>query len=155
MAHGNVPGPSAPSITSASLSALKKDGAHRPLERLCVACWLLLSEDMTRYLRLWGFGTITGCEVIVHAIRRWLQEHNNDGRTVPLDHGLGVRFQPDRPASLRKVRRVAPDSARYCDFVPPERQLRLVVQKCDHLRLLLFASQKDEHRLKPSTARWT
>ena len=62
-----------------------------------------------------GFETANGCGASVHAIRRWLQNHDNDA--VPLDHGLGERVQPDRQVLvLRNIGRIAPILAKYHDL---------------------------------------
>ena len=126
-------------FSSASLTELtKEDGSHRPLavgdtlQRLKAKALLAtVSEDMTRALRpsQLELGTATGLEATVHVIgpRR---------RTMPSNHGLGERVQPDRQVPLCEVRLVAPALARYCDFCHSNHGF---VLECDRLRPLHFA----------------
>ena len=74
------------SLIASALACVTEEGRRPPLwgqwertlRRLTVKSLLVtVSEDTTRYFRpsQLGFGTVNGCEPVVHATRRWLQSH--------------------------------------------------------------------------------
>ena len=104
-------------IAGASLTALKKDGATAvsPWERLFDVSESLAGNRVRGSLL--GFGTANGCEAIVHAVRRCLKSHRNDGGQCLLTMELeNMSNQIDRSCFLRKVQRVARGLRRYCDL---------------------------------------
>ena len=120
MAEGNIPGSIVSWIASGSFTARKKDGSHQPvavgetLRRLIAKALLAaVSEDMTRYLRH-DCGSEPRAAVkppTVHAIRRWLRKHDNDGKLCLLTVDLESAFdQIDRCFFLQEIRRVAPSN---------------------------------------------
>ena len=111
-----------------------------------------VSEDMTRYFRPTPleYWRTHSCEAIVHAIRRWLQKHNNDEARCLLTVDLENAFnQIDRSCFLPEVRRAELGAARHSDQcysndsfvsfglekIPSQRE----VQQGDPLGPLLFA----------------
>ena len=100
MVEGHTPSPVVSWISSASVAALRKqDGDHRQvavgetLRRL--TAWSLLAKvtkDTTRNLHpsQLGFGTASGCEATVHAIR--LRCHDNDEERCLLTKELENAF---------------------------------------------------------------
>ena len=178
VAEGNIPGPVDPRITHAPPTATtKKDGGHRwPWERLFDVSQRKLatvSKDMTRYFRpTQGLGTQNGCEPIVHAVRRWLQKHDNDQTRCLLAEDLENAFnQIDRSFFLREIRRVPLAWLDTAACTVKATALSCLVQKrpragevynkanlqahCSSPSVSREPSLRAEHKLRSPAALWT